>query len=58
MKGTRPDASTGRIPFRLRENAGKEPMHLSFDILLEIDGKERAFRLRSPSMAAKWSTRR
>ncbi|QKS29256.1 MAG: ATP-binding protein [Candidatus Accumulibacter similis] len=44
VKGTRPDASTGRIPFRLRENAGKEPTRLSFDILLEIDGKERAFR--------------
>ena len=38
VKGTRPDASTGRIPFRLRENAGKEPTRLSFDILLEIDG--------------------
>lgn len=46
VEGTRPEASTGRIPFRLRENAGKEPTRLSFDILLEIDGKERPFRYR------------
>ena len=44
VTGTRPDASTGRIPFRLRENAAKEASRLIFEILVDVDGEEKLFR--------------
>lgn len=43
VKGTRPDAPTGRIPFRLRDGATLEPSRFEFRILVEVDGREKLF---------------
>jgi len=43
VTGTRPDGPTGRIPFRLREEAAKEPSRFEFEILVETEGEERMF---------------
>lgn len=45
--GTKPDASTTRRPFKLREAAAKEPSRFEFDILVEMHGdgeREKTFR--------------
>ncbi len=42
--GTRADGPTGRIPFRLREDATKEPSRFEFEIVVEAEGEERVFR--------------
>lgn len=45
--GTKPDASTTRRPFKMRESAKREPSRFEFDILVEMDGDgevEQAFR--------------
>lgn len=42
--GTRTDGPTGRIPFRLREAAAKEPSWFEFEILVEAGGEEKMFR--------------
>jgi AAA15 family ATPase/GTPase len=44
VTGTRPDGPTGRIPFRLREQATKEPSRFEFEILVEGEDEERMFR--------------
>jgi len=44
VTGTRPDGPTGRIPFRLREEAAKEPSRFEFEILVETEGEERMYR--------------
>jgi AAA15 family ATPase/GTPase len=44
VRGTRPDAPTGRIPFRLREAANSEPSLFKFEILIPVGGEERVFR--------------
>lgn len=42
--GTRADGPTGRIPFRLREDAAKEPSRFEFEMMVEAEGEERVFR--------------
>ena len=45
--GTKPDATTSRRPFKMREAAAKEPSRFEFDILVEMHGdgeREKAFR--------------
>lgn len=44
VTGTRADGPTGRMPFRLREDAGKEPSRFEFEILVVAEGEERLFR--------------
>lgn len=44
VQGTRPDAPTGRRPFRLRAGAAEEPSRFVFEILVEADGEEKVFR--------------
>lgn len=44
VTGTRPDGPTGRIPFKLREAAAKEPSRFLFEFLVDFDGEERLFR--------------
>ena len=44
VQGTRPDATTGRKPFRLREGAAEEPSRFVFEILVNAGGKEKMFR--------------
>lgn len=44
VTGTRPDGPTGRVPFRLREQATKEPSRFEFEILVEGEDEERMFR--------------
>ena len=44
VAGTRPDGPTGRIPFRLREEAAKEPSRFEFEILVDTEGEERMYR--------------
>ena len=46
VHGTRADRATGRVPFKLRPGAEKEPSVFEFDIVVEFEGAERMFRYR------------
>ena len=46
VHGTRPDRSTGRVPFKLRAGAENEPSVFELDIVVLIEGEDRAFRYR------------